>query len=159
MTGKRFPDEEYSKLESAARLKITPPDKIVDLLDLKGDEAIADLGCGTGLFTLKLALVTAGNVYGIDISAALLECVREKRNRNNITYIESPIEDIPENINGELNASLVFMSMVFYEIEREYIFKSIKHITATSFKLAVVEWKKHADPQGLPLKTEFSPGI
>ncbi|MGM0568524.1 MAG: class I SAM-dependent methyltransferase, partial [Elusimicrobiota bacterium] len=76
MTGKRFPSEKYRKLESASRFKILPPDKIISMLNLKGGENIADLGCGTGVFTIRLAEAVSGKVFGVDISPNLLERAR-----------------------------------------------------------------------------------
>ncbi|MDA3793259.1 MAG: methyltransferase domain-containing protein [Elusimicrobia bacterium] len=136
--GKRFSAKKYRKLESSSRFKITPPDEILSLLNLNGDENIADLGCGTGVFTLKLAKAVTGKVYGIDISRALLNRARQKRNRANINYIQSPIEKIQQKI----KVNLVFLSMVFHEVKREAIFKTIQNITAPSFKIAIVEWGK-----------------
>jgi ubiquinone/menaquinone biosynthesis C-methylase UbiE len=152
MSGKRFPSEKYRKLESASRFKILPPDKIVSMLNLKGDENIADLGCGTGVFTLRLAEATSGKVCGVDVSSELLERARKKRNRENIRYIQTPIENFSYN----LKFDLIFFSMVFHEVDREALFKTVSNIAAPSFNLAVIEWRKAQTSGGPPLRDRIS---
>ncbi|WP_342306464.1 methyltransferase domain-containing protein [Methanolobus sp. ZRKC5] len=48
--------------------------RLMDELDLQGDECILDLGCGNGLLTEKLAKkVPDGRVVGVDSSVSMLE--------------------------------------------------------------------------------------
>jgi trans-aconitate 2-methyltransferase len=51
--------------------------EIVDRLELRGDETVVDLGCGTGRLTAQLlARLPAGHVIGVDGSAAMIEQAR-----------------------------------------------------------------------------------
>jgi ubiquinone/menaquinone biosynthesis C-methylase UbiE len=51
--------------------------KLVDLLDLEGDESILDVGCGPGHITRSLADATSGRVVGTDISGGMISQARE----------------------------------------------------------------------------------
>jgi len=44
--------------------------RLLELLDLAGDESILDVGCGPGHITRMLADATRGRVVGADISGA-----------------------------------------------------------------------------------------
>ena len=46
--------------------------KLLDLLDLAGDESILDVGCGPGHLTRMLADATGGRVVGTDISGGMI---------------------------------------------------------------------------------------
>ena len=48
--------------------KISNRDKLLERVNLNGEETILDIGCGRGLFSIGAAAkITAGKVYGIDI--------------------------------------------------------------------------------------------
>ena len=52
-----------------------------------GKERLLDLGCGTG-FILELAKNCFNNLYGIDITPAMLNLAKEKFNKENVTNIQ-----------------------------------------------------------------------
>lgn len=63
-------------------------------IQLKGNEAVLDLGCGDGRLTEQLAsLVFNGKVTGIDASSGMIECARRRR-RNNLQFIQMNINDL-----------------------------------------------------------------
>ena len=52
---------------------------VIDRLDLRGDERVLDVGCGSGRVTEELlARVPNGTVCGVDGSAAMVEQARER---------------------------------------------------------------------------------
>src|SRR5438477_11954680 len=51
--------------------------KLLDRLELRGDEVVLDAGCGDGLVTRMLAeLVPRGRVIGVDASPSMLSAAR-----------------------------------------------------------------------------------
>ena len=53
--------------------------EVIDRLDLRGDEAVLDAGCGTGRLTeLLLDLVPEGRVIGVDASRKMIEQARAR---------------------------------------------------------------------------------
>ncbi len=48
-------------------------EKLIGMLDLRGDESVLDGACGPGHLTERLSRMTSGRVVGIDISAAMIE--------------------------------------------------------------------------------------
>ena len=66
-----FDGEKYKK---ASRHQKEWGSKLISSLQLKGNEAILDLGCGDGILTKQLSLlVPDGHVLGIDASAGMIE--------------------------------------------------------------------------------------
>ncbi len=67
--------------------------RLIEELDLRGDERILDLGCGDGAVTAELSeLVPRGSVLGIDASPGMIESARRHRCEN-LTF---RLEDIHE---------------------------------------------------------------
>jgi SAM-dependent methyltransferase len=53
------------------------PAAVLDLATLRGDETVADVGCGNGGYLVELARrAHAGRVLGVDLSAGMLEAAR-----------------------------------------------------------------------------------
>jgi trans-aconitate 2-methyltransferase len=68
--------------------------KLIDDLDLKGDERVIDLGCGDGVLTKKIMeLVPKGRVLGIDSSASMIETAK-KLEASNLRFQQLDIYDL-----------------------------------------------------------------
>jgi putative AdoMet-dependent methyltransferase len=61
--------------------------RIIELLDLRADQTVIDVGCGTGAFAVR----TAGRckkIYAVDVSEAMLDCARKKVKEAKLTNVE-----------------------------------------------------------------------
>jgi SAM-dependent methyltransferase len=67
----------FARLESPERAAWQKPDEVVVALGLKAGEVAADVGCGPGYFTLRLARAvgTSGQVFGLDVDARMTEAL------------------------------------------------------------------------------------
>ncbi|HLB48148.1 MAG TPA: methyltransferase domain-containing protein [Anaerolineales bacterium] len=68
--------------------------------NLQPGETVLDLGCGAGMDTILMArqVGTAGWVYGLDLSAEMLECARANiaiAGLDNVTFYHAPAENVP----------------------------------------------------------------
>lgn len=69
-------------------------EKLIAELDLNGNEAILDLGCGDGITTEKLAhCVPEGRVVGIDASHGMIESAKQ-REKDNLLFCVLNINDM-----------------------------------------------------------------
>jgi ubiquinone/menaquinone biosynthesis C-methylase UbiE len=76
----RDPQQYRQTLENPDRVAALQVDKVIATLDLTPGMRIADLGAGSGVFTIPLARAVGatGKVYAIDIDAGLLAIVSDK---------------------------------------------------------------------------------
>lgn len=65
------------------------PHAVIEALAVKPDEAIADIGAGTGYFALRFAR-HAGKVYAVDIDEKLLAMTKEGAPANLVTVLAAP---------------------------------------------------------------------
>jgi trans-aconitate 2-methyltransferase len=62
--------------------------RVLDRLDLRGDEVVLDAGCGTGRVTGMLRdRLPSGEVIALDASAAMIEAARERLGDDRINYV------------------------------------------------------------------------
>ncbi len=67
------PKAYIAMLEDPARDAYQQPHQVITALDLKPGEVIADIGSGSGYFTLRLAAhVVGGRIYGVDIDPEMV---------------------------------------------------------------------------------------
>ena len=73
--------------------------KLVEMADLKGDEKVLDLACGTGDITFMLAeRLSDGSAIGLDIIPEMIdlaEAKRQKRDARNVSFQCADIMNMP----------------------------------------------------------------
>ena len=85
-------------LERASRETEEKPDRTVENLDLQPDDVVADIGAGSGYFSVRIAQqVTEGKVLAVDIQPEMLEAI-DSRQANGVNNIETVLgkEDSPQ---------------------------------------------------------------
>lgn len=95
--------EEFNRWAEAGRgegmerdhLPIVEP--MLEMMDLRQDEAILDVGCGTGWLCRLLAQrAPQGRVVGVDVSDEMIRRAREATaGFNNITFLTGGVDSIP----------------------------------------------------------------
>lgn len=99
--GKFYQGREISKvmghlgaswLERPKREQEERTDLLINGLDLKPSDHVADIGAGSGYFSFRMArLLPQGKVYAVDISPQMIGIVRSKMARDNVQNVE-PIQ-------------------------------------------------------------------
>lgn len=76
-------------LDAPKRVQTMQPERIIGLLGVQQGETVADIGAGTGFFSLYMAAAvgTAGRVYAVEIEDELLAVIQEKIEKQNIPNI------------------------------------------------------------------------
>lgn len=81
--------------------------KVLEHLDLRGDETVLDAYCGVGLFTTHLAEL-AGLVVGIETNPAAIDDLMENSAAlGNVEVIEGPVRTALPNLDISLDAAVV----------------------------------------------------
>jgi len=81
-----FDPEHIAVLEAEDRKIWQNPEEILSAVEVKPDFVAADLGCGSGYFTIPLAR-KAMKVFGIDVQGEMLSFLEEKMRRLKIRNI------------------------------------------------------------------------
>ncbi len=134
-------------LESPDRLQFLNPDAILGKVDLRREMIIADLGCGTGYFTIP-ASQRVKKVYALDVQQGMLNILRNKIKSQKISNIlilseESHIP-LPDN-----SVDVLLMG-------KDSILIEVKRILSGEGKLVIVDWLKIEMDFGPPFEERFT---
>jgi ubiquinone/menaquinone biosynthesis C-methylase UbiE len=156
------PAEEWIKtLESPTRLAGLKLYETLGALKLKPGETVADIGAGTGVFTVPIAqAVKPGTVYAVDVDQALLDFISEKateQGRMNVQVVLGEFDDpgLPANID------LAFINDVLHHIEnRARYLKNLAGYLKPTGRIAVIEFRPgqggHKDQPEMQITQELA---
>ncbi len=142
---RRDPLEYIRIMESANRVRKLQVERVVQALDVKPGEVVADLGAGSGLFTRPLARKVGpdGLVYAIDIDRALLDHVEETAHEQNLPNIRTVLASeydprIPEKVD------LVLICDTLHQIKDPGAYlKDLTRYLKDSARVAVIDYEKN----------------
>jgi len=152
MTEKRFNPEKAHILMSEDRKNMLQRDKLMEELNIGADDIVADLGAGTGFFTIPAAKRTNKKVYALDIEPKMLDLLKENAEAEgleNIVYVESDLDEIKL---ADQSVNKVVISHVMHEVPSiEQTLNEIKRILQAHGQVFVVEWEAIETESGPPL--------
>ena len=145
--GRLFPPTELGLLESPDRAAWQKPDLIMDALRIAERATVADIGAGSGFFTVRLARRVGPNgvVYAEDIQLPMLESIKRRVSREGLTNVVTRLgtatdANLPK---GTLNAVLVVD--VYQEVEEEDSrIRFLRHLAETlksNGRIGIVNYK------------------
>jgi len=122
------------------------PVKIVGQCGIQAGMEIADLGSGSGFYSLAAgkALMSTGKVYAIDVQKDLLSKLKNHATKEKVYNIEVVWGDIEKLGGTKLRDHSVDMAMicnVFFQVENKpETIKEVKRILKPGGRVLFVEW-------------------
>ncbi|MGI8741675.1 MAG: class I SAM-dependent methyltransferase [Bryobacteraceae bacterium] len=147
-------------LERSEREKEEAPSAAIESLGIQKGMNIADVGAGTGYFSIRLArrVGPAGKVYANDIQPEMLDKLREKTQNEGITNIETVLgsEADPKLPPGKMD--IVIMVDVYHELSQpQAMLQKIRASLKPNGRLILLEYRKE-DP-AIPIRPEHKMSV
>lgn len=153
----QFDPERLFAMEARRRQEMAPEDMLRLALP-RGAQAIADVGCGSGFFTIAAArLQPEARVWAVDRQQDMLDFVQrraEAEGLGNIVTARADATSLPFP-DGALDA--VLMSNVFHDIpERDAMRDEVQRVLRPDGVFFLLEWEKAETPMGPPLEIRIA---
>ncbi len=122
------------------------PKKNVEAFSLIPGMTIADLGAGSGAYSMLSAVAVGdlGKVYAVDIQKEVLSRIKSEANKNNLLNIEIVWGDIEKDGGTKLRAGCVdgaIASNILFQLhDKEGFRDEVKRILKPGGKLFVIDW-------------------
>ena len=141
-----FPPENLGMLEAPDRAAWQKPDQIMDALNIADGSRVADIGAGSGWFTIHLAqrVQQKGIVYAQDVQSQMLEAIRRRVQREGLRNVEvrlgtSTSPNLPA---GALDAVLVVDTYPEVDVDDRVTFlRNLAAALKPAGRLGVVNYK------------------
>jgi ubiquinone/menaquinone biosynthesis C-methylase UbiE len=151
------PKESAKSFDDPTRDMWQLPDRVIAALNLKRGQIVADIGAGTGYFSVRLAKSEAApKVYAVDIEPSMVNYLREravKEGLNNMIAVQAAADqaNLPEPVD------VVLIVDTYHHIgEREAYFRKLARSLRPGGRVAIIDFKPDS-PEGPPKEFRFSP--
>jgi predicted methyltransferase len=155
MNDRRFPASQAQRLDNPERLLWLPPAEVIVALALRPGETIADVGAGTGYFSLPLshAVGALGKVYAVDAQAEMLSWLKQKLDDAPFTNVELIRAEADQTGLPTSSCSLFFLANVWHEIvDQIAVLGEAMRVLKPGGRIAILDWRADVDPEhGPPL--------
>ncbi len=147
-------------LERSERELEELPDAAIDAIGVKPGMTVADVGAGSGYFTVRLArrVGSDGKVLAEDIQPEMLRILKKRLESANFTNIETVLgtETDPKLPPGELD--LILMVDVYHEFSQpQRMLRKVRESLKDDGRLVLLEYRKE-DPW-VPIRPEHKMSV
>jgi len=144
-----------ARLEDPMRDAYQKPQEVIKALNIREGEVIADLGAGSGYFTLRLAEAVGktGRVYAVDVNPDMVRHlnrrVRDLKVGNVATILCAP--DDPLLADGSIDRFFICDTWHHIEGHAKYL-ALVKRMLKPGGQVIMVDFKKAKTPVGPPME-------
>ncbi len=146
------PAEEWAiVLESGRRLGSLEIDEVVSRMGIRPGDVIADVGAGTGVFSVSLARASGptGTVLAVEVDAGFLPMIAQKAVDGGVENVETVLGEFTDPKLPRRDVDVVFFHDVIHHIEgRQAYLQATAMYQAPGSRVVIVDY--HGDRPGAP---------
>ena len=136
------------------RSEMPDPDRVISMIPIRPYHIVADIGCGSGYFSIPLAkYVNQGKLYALDTKEKVLEACRQRLSEvhlNNAEVLHCGPKKLPLDKDIVDGALLAF---VLHEVKDKIgLLAEAERLMQKGGWVAILEWYKQAMEDGPPLE-------
>ncbi len=131
------------------------PESILKSAGVMRGMTVADLGCGSGFFTIPLGSMVgeAGKVFAVDSRPAALERLRENLNSVTRSVVRTVQADVSKTSIPSSSVDVAFVSNLLHDIDDKAEFMlEVRRMLKPTGRLVVVDWRRIEMEFGPPLE-------
>lgn len=159
--GRLFPPQDLGLLEAPDRDIWQRPDQVMDALAIAEASVVADIGAGSGWFTVRLARRVGPNgiVYAEDVQPEALTAITRRVKAEGLANVRTVLgqEGDPRLPAGSLHAALIVDASEI--AERVSLLRHLAHSLRPEGRIGVVDFKLDGYGPGPPTEARVSPEI
>ena len=147
-------------LERAEREAEEAPSKAIAALNIRAGHVIADIGAGSGYYSVRLAKAVGptGRVYATDIQPEMLALLKRKIDHDELSNIELILGGETDTRLPDNSIDLAILVDVYHELSQPQTFlKSVRRALKKDGRLVLVEFRKE-DPR-VPIREEHKMSV
>jgi cyclopropane fatty-acyl-phospholipid synthase-like methyltransferase len=118
------------------------PHEVIQALALKPDAVIADIGSGTGYFSVRFAhMAPKGRVYGVDTEPDMVKYLTDRAKSMGLTNV-IPVQAAPDDPRLPEKVDLIFIVDTFHHIEnRAQYLRKLRDSLKPDGRIAIIDFR------------------
>lgn len=160
--GRLFPPQDLGLLEAPDRDRWQRPDRIMDALGIADASRVADIGAGSGWFTIRLArrVGPQGVVYAEDVQQEMLAAISRRVQREGLANVRPVLGRGPDPRLPGANLDAVLIVDAYHEIDdRVGLLGNLARTLKPQGRIGVVDFKVEGGGPGPDLAERVSPDV
>jgi len=144
----RSAEEWIRTLETPTRVVSLKVPETIAALKLKPGQVVADIGAGSGVFSLPLARAVkpGGSVYAVDIDKELVDHVTEAATEQGLTNVQGVVGQATDPSMPD-NVDMAFINDVLHHIANRALYvKNLAEYLKPGGRIAVIEFTPEQSP-------------
>jgi len=143
--------------DDPARDEWQKPHEVIQALKLAPSAVVADIGSGTGYFSIRLAhFVPKGRVLGVDTEPDMVRYLADRAKRDGLANITA-VAGQPDDPRLPAKADLVMMVDVYHHVaDRSRYFRKLSSSLKPGGRVAIIDYKMDS-PMGPPPGERIAP--
>ena len=147
-------------MEDPRRIEWQKPEKVVEHLLIKQGDVIADIGAGTGYFSVLFAQKVGkdGIVYAVDVDKSMVDYVAKRVNKAGLKNIRGILSTPDDPLLPKASIDLIFIcdTYLFFEDRVQYLSR-LRDCLKKGGRLAIVSFNPKAEIPGAPPQHKMIP--
>lgn len=143
---------DLSIFDSAGREDRLQVNRVMDILDIRPGKNVADIGAGSGWFTVRAArrVTASGNVYAVDINPEAISYIgnrAEKEQLRNVKTVLSKADDprLPAN-----SVDAVLLLKTYHEVEKPVVLlRNLRTALRPGAKVGIIDRNGNGENHGV----------
>jgi precorrin-6B methylase 2 len=131
-------------LERPSRQVEEQPNQVVNALDLKPNDVVADIGAGTGYFSFRMAKkLPLGKVLAVDIQPEMLDMVEFLQQENHISNVETVLGTVIDPNLPLESVDVALMVDAYHEFSHPYeMMQGVVKALKKGGRVVLVEYRR-----------------
>ena len=145
--------------EDPVRQEWQKPQEVVDRLSVQPGDVVADIGAGSGYFSVIFAknVGNGGTVFAVDTDRDMLDYIRQRAKKEGLNNIRPLLAKTDDPLLAKDSTDLIFICNTYMFIaSRDRYLSRLKDVLKPDGRLAIVSYNLVDSPEGPPIHTRVS---
>jgi uncharacterized protein (TIGR01244 family) len=142
--GQMLPPQFSGILLMDSRVNQEQPDKVIQFMGLKDGDIVADIGCGNGFFTFRLAKEVGphGVVFAVDVQQGMLDQLNKRQKELNVSNIYPILGQFEDPMLPPGKIDWILLVDAYHEFSKpEPMLARMKESLAPGGRVALIEYR------------------
>jgi ubiquinone/menaquinone biosynthesis C-methylase UbiE len=143
---------DLSIFDSPGREQRLQIDRVMDALGIMPGKAVADIGAGSGWFTVRAArrVTESGSVYAVDINPEAIQHIKERAKKENLQNVHATLSTPDDPLLPATKIDSVLMLKTYHEIANPItLLRNLRPSLRPAAKLGIIDRNGNGTDHGV----------